>query len=130
MLEHSLILLSGLVSGLILFQSAINAPLIFKTLDRSHAGPLLRRIFPILFKVIAVLGALMLTAAWLGGANPLPVWVGGLTLVCALTCALLVPATNRATDTGNEATFHRLHLTSVVLTVGALLANLCWPFFA
>ncbi|NQY04201.1 DUF4149 domain-containing protein [Halioglobus pacificus] len=128
MLHHILLLLSGIISGLILFQSAINAPLIFGTLDAHHAGPLIRRIFPVLFRVVGVMAAGMLAASILGDAGPVAIGVSAITLVCAVVCNSLVPATNRATDTGNQSLFNRLHHASVALTLIALLVNLCWVF--
>ena len=48
-------LVCGLISGFILFQSAIVAPTIFQTLPENQAGPFLRSLFPKLFKLCAVL---------------------------------------------------------------------------
>ena len=128
MLLETVVLLSGIVSGLIVFQAAINAPLIFKTLPMEHARPLIRSIFPILFKVVAALGVVMLALALLSGASQLAAGVSAITVVLATTCALLIPATNRAADTDDEKRFHRLHQASVVMTVAVLLVNLGWLF--
>ena len=49
------ILLSGLICGVILFQTAIIAPSIFKVLSPDNAGPFLRTIFPKLFMFVALL---------------------------------------------------------------------------
>lgn len=129
MLLETVVLLSGIISGFILFQSAINAPLIFKTLDMEHARPLIRGIFPILFKVVAVMGVIMLALALVSGSSSIAIGVSALTVILATTCALLVPATNRAADSEDEKGFHRLHQLSVVLTLTVLLANLSWVFF-
>lgn len=129
MLLHTLVLFSGIIAGLILFQSAVNAPIIFKTLGLEHARPLLRQIFPILFKVVTALGIIMTALAWVGGAGLIAIGVSIMTALVALTCALLVPATNRAADDGDEQRFHRLHQVSVLLTVVVLVANMGWPFF-
>lgn len=128
MLLDIMVLTSGIISGFILFQSAINAPLIFKTLDIEHARPLLRSIFPILFKVVAALGAVMLALSLVDGAGIVVLAVSLLTVIISTTCALLVPATNRAADVGDERRFHRLHQVSVLLTVLVLVANLGWLF--
>ncbi|MEM0955119.1 MAG: DUF4149 domain-containing protein [Pseudomonadota bacterium] len=129
MLLETVVLISGIISGLIIFQAAINAPLIFKTLPMEHARPLIRSIFPILFKVVAVLGVAMLALALWYGTSPVAIGVSVVTVVLASTCAALIPATNRAADNDNESRFHRLHQASVVLTVAVLLANLGWLFF-
>ena len=39
-------LLSGVISGMILFQTAIVAPVVFTTLDAENASKFLRKIFP------------------------------------------------------------------------------------
>ena len=54
------ILVSGIISGIILFQSAIVAPSVFKTLNADQASPFLRSVFPKLFRLVAILGALAL----------------------------------------------------------------------
>ena len=50
-----LIFLSGLISGMIIFQSALVAPTIFKVIPENKAGPFLRSIFPKLFLTIALI---------------------------------------------------------------------------
>ena len=49
-------LLSGVISGMILFQTAIVAPVVFSTLDAENASKFLRKIFPRFFMVIFILG--------------------------------------------------------------------------
>ena len=49
-------LLSGVISGMILFQTAIVAPVVFTTLDAENASKFLRKIFPRFFMVIFILG--------------------------------------------------------------------------
>ena len=53
--DNLLNLVCGLISGFILFQSAIVAPTIFQTLPENQAGPFLRSLFPRLFKLCAAL---------------------------------------------------------------------------
>ena len=129
MLNHLIILLSGLVSGFIVFQSAINAPLIFKTLPMDQARPFLRSVFPILFKAVAALGVAMLVLAVISDASAATLLIAGFTVVMSIICALLVPATNKAADEGDQPRFQRLHRISVILTVAVLVANLALAFF-
>ena len=126
MITNFIVLLSGIVSGFILFQSAINAPLLFKHLTVEQARPLLRTIFPILFRAVAAMGGLMFILSVVSGAKPLVMLVSLLTLLLAVVCALLVPATNRAADKEDTQAFDRLHRISVSLTIGVLLLNLGW----
>ena len=54
-MNYILIFLSGLISGMIIFQSALVAPTIFKVIPENQAGPFLRSIFPKLFLTIALM---------------------------------------------------------------------------
>ena len=124
-----LALLSGLIAGMILFQSAVVAPTVFTTLPENARGPFLRSMFPKLFKITSTLGLLFLTIAFVSGQHSLIVYsVGGLTCVSGLICNAIIPATNRAKDTGNNAQFAKLHKVSVILTISVLIINLVWIF--
>ena len=124
-----LVLISGIVSGMILFQSAVVAPTVFTKLPEEGRGPFLRSMFPKLFKITSTLGLLFLIIAFVGGKTSLIVYiVGGVTLIAGLVCNALIPATNRAKDTGNNALFAKLHKISVLLTMAVLIGNLAWTF--
>ena len=120
---------AGIAVGVIILQTMIFAPTIFKTLEMEHAGKLLRALFPKFFRLLAVLGVVTLVSlalsedtCWLGYL------LGSLTVACPIICALLVPATNRATDSGEKGRFKFLHTVSVVLTVIVLLSDIALPF--
>ena len=117
------ILLSGIAAGAILFQTSIIAPSVFKVLESSQAKVFLRTIFPKLFNMLVVLGALMLILFLLGKGN---IYVAIITMLLPFICGRLVPATNKARDEGNDEMFKKLHTISVVLTVIVLLSNLTW----
>ncbi len=122
------ILLSGLICGVILFQTAIIAPSIFKVLSPDNAGPFLRTIFPKLFMFVAVLSGVGFVLSFISSNNTgLVVFFGSLLFM--LICYYIVPMTNRARDAGNDNAFKRLHTVSVVLTMIFLLSNLLWVFF-
>jgi len=122
-------LLAGVVVGVIILQTMVFAPTIFTTLEAAPAGKLLRALFPKFFRLLIVLGAANLVALWFtDGASPLQYVMAGTTVVLPLTCALLVPATNRATDEGAKRRFKILHFISVALTVLVLGANIAIPF--
>ena len=122
------ILLSGLICGVILFQTAIIAPSIFKVLSPDNAGPFLRTIFPKLFMFVAVLSGVGFVLSFISSNNTgLIVFFGSLLFM--LICYYIVPMTNRARDAGNDNAFKRLHTVSVVLTMIVLLSNLLWVFF-
>ena len=121
------ILLSGLISGVILFQTAIIAPSVFKVLSSNNAGPFLRTVFPKLFMFVAVLSMVGLILSLIS-SNTLGLIIFFGSLLSMLICYFIVPVTNRARDEGNDKAFKKLHSTSVVLTVIVLLSNLLWVF--
>ncbi len=121
------ILLSGLISGVILFQTTIIAPSVFKVLSSENAAPFLRAIFPKLFIFVAVLSLVGLVLSLIS-SNALGLIVFFVSLLSMLICYYIVPNTNRARDEGNDKAFKKLHSTSVVLTVIVLLSNLLWVF--
>ena len=121
------ILLSGLISGVILFQTAIIAPSVFKVLSSANAAPFLRTIFPKLFMFVAVLSLVGLVLSLIS-SNALGLIVFFVSLLSMLICYYIVPNTNRARDEGNDKVFKKLHSVSVVLTMIVLLSNLLWVF--
>ena len=128
MLLNLQILISGLICGVILFQTAIIAPSIFKVLSPDNAGPFLRTIFPKLFMFVAVLSGVGFVLSFISSnTTGLIVFFGSLLFM--LICYYIVPMTNRARDEGNDNAFKRLHTVSVVLTMIVLLSNLLWAFF-
>lgn len=122
------ILLSGLISGVILFQTAIIAPSVFKVLSSNNAGPFLRTVFPKLFMFVAVLSMVGLILSLIS-SNTLGLIIFFGSLLSMLICYFIVPVTNRARDEGNDNAFKRLHTVSVVLTMIVLLSNLLWVSF-
>lgn len=122
------ILLSGLISGVILFQTAIIAPSVFKVLSSNNAGPFLRTVFPKLFMFVAVLSMVGLILSLIS-SNTLGLIIFFGSLLSMLICYFIVPVTNRARDEGNDIAFKRLHNVSVVLTMIVLLSNLLWVSF-
>ena len=121
------ILLSGLICGVIIFQTAIIAPSIFKVLSLDNAGPFLRLIFPKLFMFVAMLSLIGLVLSLIS-SNALGLIVFFGSFLFMLICYYIVPVTNRARDEGNDIAFKRLHTVSVVLTMLVLLSNFLWVF--
>lgn len=121
------IFISGLISGMIIFQTSVVAPSVFKTLSEEGAGPFLRSIFPKLFLIILLLGAFQSIISVIEASIILTI-VGFITFSLMLISYLIVPATNKARDENDEKSFKRLHLTSVMLTVIVLFANIAVIF--
>ena len=118
-------LLSGVISGMILFQTAIVAPVVFTTLDSENASKFLRKIFPRFFMVIFILGisALIVSSIFLSIQG---IVIAAVTAISMIISYLVVPATNKARDEDRSSAFRRLHTLTVVLTLFTLLANLSW----
>ena len=118
-------LLSGIISGMILFQTAVVASVVFTTLDSENASKFLRKIFPRFFLIILFLGVVGLLISFLYN-NIHGYTVYGITSSAMIISYLVVPATNKARDENKSTTFRRLHTVTVVLTLFTLLANLSW----
>ena len=128
MIENIQILISGLVCGVILFQTAIIAPSVFKILKPENAGPFLRSIFPKLFMFVALLSSAGLILSLVSGTD-ISIYVYAFSLIFMSICYFIVPMTNQARDSGDDKTFRNLHTISVVLTMLVLISNLGWMFF-
>ncbi len=119
----------GMIVGIIVLQTAIVAPTLFKNLDIKDFGKVIRALWPKFFLFLSVLGAATLVALFLEDAASTPRYViAGMTTLFAVVCYAIIPATNRATDEGNQKLFNILHKTSVYLTVIMLLINIAYPF--
>ena len=118
-----------MIVGIILLQTSIVAPTLFKGLTIEDFG-----------KVIRSLLAEILSSArrvwWCHPDGALPrrhgsvgqYTIAGATTVFAIVCYVIIPATNRATDEGNQKLFNTLHRISVSLTVVMLLLNIAYLF--
>lgn len=120
-------LLAGASLGIIVFQSAVLAPLVFTQLKDGASGPFLRVLFPRFFLILAALGLGSALASYLGDFDR-GVMLGGIALILALTAYVLIPSTNRARDEERKKAFKFLHLASVLLTLGIGTSNLLTLF--
>lgn len=119
----------GMIVGFILLQTAIVAPTLFKKLDIKDFGVVIRALWPKFFICLTVLGiASVIDLYFHEDPNVIHYGIAGSTALFALTCYLIIPATNRATDEGNQKLFNILHKMSVYLTVVILLANIGYLF--
>lgn len=119
----------GTISGIILFQTAIIAPVLFKNLDIKDFGKVIRLIWPKFFAIIAVLGALSIGLTYVESGTTIQMGISVFTCVVSALCYAIIPATNRASDTGNQKKFDLLHKVSVYSTVLMLIGNIAYLFF-
>ncbi len=119
----------GMIVGFILLQTAIVAPTLFKKLDIKDFAVVIRALWPKFFMWLTVFGVASVVDLYFHDDPSLVHYgIAGSTAVFALICYLIIPATNRATDEGNEKLFKILHKVSVYLTVIILLANIGYVF--
>ena len=123
MTSNLLTFLNGLVVGVILFQTAVIAPTVFRSLGPDQAGPFLRKVFPKFFVVLVVMGIAGAISALASDAS-YQLWICLVTLTLGLLAFLLIPMTNKSRDDGNEKLFKKLHNASVLMTVLILVVNL------
>ena len=119
----------GTISGIILFQTAIIAPVLFKNLDIKDFGKVIRLIWPKFFAIIAVLGALSIGLTYGESGTMVQMGIAVFTCVVSALCYAIIPSTNRASDTGNQKKFDLLHKVSVYSTVLMLIGNIAYLFF-
>ena len=123
MFENFNSLLSGIIVGMIILQSTIIAPTIFTTLEQDNAGKLIRNIFPKLFKFIALLSLIMLINSFVVETLPLLKIIYFATLLLMTINFLIIPATNKSRDEGNDKKFKLLHTVSVLTTMLILIVH-------
>ena len=129
MLIYLQVIVSGAICGIILLQTSVIAPSVFKYLDQNQTRDLLRAIFPKFFLFILFLGILSLIA---GLINQIKIdgqiIIGTITVMLSLLCYFIIPATNEAKDKNNQKRFKLLHKVSVISTVIILVTNLSSVF--
>tara|TARA_B100001057_G_scaffold426790_1_gene451161 strand:+ start:43 stop:435 length:393 start_codon:yes stop_codon:yes gene_type:complete len=117
MLENINTFLSGIIVGMIIFQSSVIAPTIFSTLDEKNAGKIIRNIFPKLFKIIAFMGFYMTIASIFINSDLINQVAYVITFLLMTINFLIIPATNKSRDEGNNKKFRFLHSISVLTTM-------------
>ncbi len=117
------ILFSGIIVGTIILQSAIIAPTIFTTLEQDNARKLIRNIFPKLFKFIALLSLIMIINSFVVETSPFLKIIYFTTFLLMTINFLIIPATNKSRDEGNNQKFKLLHSLSVLTTMLILLVH-------
>ena len=119
----------GMIVGIIIIQTSIVAPTLFKKLNIEDFGRAIRAIWPKFFILLIILGGASLVALYFEDNPTIPQYaISGSTTLFAVICYAIIPATNRATDEGNQKKFNLLHKISVYLTVIMLLTNIGFLF--
>ena len=129
MLFNLELIISGTICGIILLQTSVIAPSVFKYLDQSQTRVLLRAIFPKFFLFILILASLSLMVGILNNVKfDIQIIISSLTVALSILCYIIIPSTNEAKDKNNQKKFKFLHNVSVISTVIILITNLSLVF--
>ena len=129
MLFNLELVISGTICGIILLQTSVIAPSVFKYLDQSQTRDLLRAIFPKFFLFILILASLSLMVGILNNVKfDIQIIIASLTVALSILCYIIIPSTNEAKDKNNQKRFKFLHNLSVISTVIIFLTNLSLVF--
>ena len=123
MLIHSLAILSTalLFGGMTLYSFGF-AAFLFSAMPAPSAGPLLRRAFPWFYLFVIATSALAALLWWPRDSMAAAV-MAAIALTTVPVRQVLMPAINRATDTGQRARFKWLHSASVLVTLAHIGAS-------
>ncbi len=119
----------GMIVGIIILQTSIVAPTLFKKLEIKEFGVVIRALWPKFFIVLTLLGGTTLISLYFEQDSTAAHYaIASATTLFALICYIIIPITNRANDEGNDKLFNLLHKISVYLTITILLLNIGYVF--
>ena len=119
------IILSGVIIGIILYQSLLIAPSINKLLSTQDASLYLRYVWPKFFVIIGVISLIswILILNFSPDQNTAKI-ISIISFILMVICYVLIPYMNSAKDSANDTFFIFLHATSMILTLVTLLINI------
>ena len=129
-LKHIPLIISGLITGIILYQSLMIAPSINKLLSTQDASLYLRYIWPKFFLIIALMSLAcgLILVCFNPGQNIAKIF-SFLSLLLMLVCYFMIPFMNDAKDSGSDTLFIILHAGSMILTLITLVINMLFIVF-
>ena len=117
-------LASGIICGVILFQSFLIAPSINKLINKKEAAVLLRYIWPKFFLLIGSISCLSLIVLFSANSSHLiSFYCYGISFLLMVTCFAVTPSINKAKDQGKNKLWSILHLSTVLMTLIVLGLN-------
>ena len=126
----NLLVIALLFGGMLLFSGGF-AAFLFRYLPPEDARMLIRKAFPPFYLFVIISSGLAMVLSSLSNPSN-ALWMAFVMLTTVAARQLLMPAINRATDSGNKKRFLWLHSFSVLLTLGhivlaaVVLVNLLW----
>ena len=124
MLKNLPYLNSGIIIGIILFQSIFIAPAINQLINTNEAAIFLRYIWPIFFIIIGFLSLISFISflKYKIQKSSLSIYVI-ISFFLMLSCFISVPFINNAKDVNNEFLWSILHMKTVLFTLITLILN-------
>jgi hypothetical protein len=121
MLTAALLVTALLFGGMILYSFGF-AAFVFSALPMETAGPTIRRAFPHFYVFVVATATVAAMLLW-PSARSLSFGLAAIALTGLLARQILMPAINRATDTGAKARFKWLHGLSVLVTFSHIILS-------
>lgn len=117
----ALLLTAALFGGMVLYSAGF-AGFLFTVLPPDTAGASIRRAFPVFY--LLVMGTSLLAAIFVWPSDLWSaIWLAMIALSTLPTRQILMPAINRANDTGNKKRFGVLHGLSVLVTLAHIVIS-------
>jgi len=117
------LIISSIIVGIILFQSALVAPAINRLINAEDASVFLRYIWPKFFMIIAILSLTSFAVVVINSNQNLYKYISLVSFVLMLICYLITPMINDAKDSLNNQLWTALHLSTIILTFITLIIN-------
>ena len=118
-------IISGLVLGIILFQSSLIAPAINNLTSPKEASILLRYIWPKFFIIISILSLItFLLFKNNSQTRPILKYLSLSSFLFMSFCYFIIPMINEAKDFSNDQLWISLHLTTIIMTLIVFVFNL------
>jgi hypothetical protein len=121
MLTAALLVTALLFGGMILYSFGF-ATFVFSALPMETAGPTIRRAFPHFYIFVIATATVAALLIW-PSARSLSLGLAAIALTAVAARQILMPAINRATDTGAKVRFRWLHGLSVLITLSHIVLS-------
>ena len=133
MLKIAPLINSGIIIGIILFQSLLVAPGINEIISTKEASLFLRFIWPKFFLIIGIISIIsFIILSFYNKIQKLPKVFFMISFLLMLACYLITPFINEAKDNNNEMLWSILHLLTIFFTLITLILNfltiIYWKF--
>jgi hypothetical protein len=115
-MQTAALLITALLFGGMVLYSFGFAAFVFSALPADQAGPTIRRAFPHFYVFVLVTSVIAAALLW-PSDNVSAILLAIIAVTTIPTRQFLMPAINRATDSGAKALFDKLHKLSVFITI-------------